>query len=55
MCSGIAGFLGLQGEYLLFPPLPEIISLKKQIFIEFPVIRLKIFDKHVIRIKNMSV
>ena len=56
MCSGIAGFFGPQGEYLLFPPLMEIINLKKkQIFVEFPVIRLNTFDKHVIRNKNMSV
>lgn len=55
MCSGVAGFFGPQGEYLLFPPLMEIIILKKQIFIEFPVIRLNIFDKRVIRNKNMSV
>lgn len=53
MCSGIAGFFGPQGEYLLFPPLTEIINLKKQIFIEFPVICLNIFFKH-IRNKNMS-
>jgi len=57
MCSGIAGFFGPQGEYLLFPPLMEIINLKKkkQIFVEFSVIRLNTFDKHVIRNKNMSV